>query len=201
MEEWGKIKLTNIEIREFTNENKTAHNTISPNFVPFGVGASLSNNVYEFGTFNSSGFYKINPRNLYPVSFNNSGSKIAFNYDNSQNYDMKIKFKFERFSSNFFGYDDQANTEPSFYTKKVQLGSGSSPSPSPPSPPAPAPSPPSPPSPLPTPPPPGPPPPSSTCGNGPYKQCGGKAWTGETSCPDGYKCTPQNKWYSRCLVK
>lgn len=47
-----------------------------------------------------------------------------------------------------------------------------------------------------------PPPPSSTCNRTPKEgQCGGKAWTGETCCPDGYKCTPQNEWYSQYLVK
>jgi hypothetical protein len=34
---------------------------------------------------------------------------------------MKIKFKFERFSSTFFGYYDLANTEPSFYTDTITL--------------------------------------------------------------------------------
>ena len=116
LEAAGKFKLTNIEIREFTNANKTAYTTISPIFLHFHTGASVINNVYEFGIFNWSGFYNNNPRNLYPVSFNNSGSKIAFNYNNSQNYDMKIKFKFEQFDGNF-----PANTEPSFYTDTITL--------------------------------------------------------------------------------
>ena len=119
----GKIKLTNIEIQEFTNAAQTEYTTIIlNNFSPFGNGASISSdNVYEFGTFNWSGFQNENPRNLYPVLFNNSGSKIAFNYNNSENYDMKIKFKFERFSSTFFGSYNPANTEPSYTTDTITL--------------------------------------------------------------------------------
>lgn len=51
------------------------------------------------------------------------------------------------------------------------------------------PSPPTPPTPTPTP---------STCAD-PFTQCGGQGWTGVTCCPTGYKCEPQNIYYSQCV--
>ena len=94
------------------------------------------------------------------------------------------------------GGGKNCGTDDGTHCWKVCCGSSPAPAPTPPAPPPPAPSPPAPP-PL-----PGPPPPSSTCNRTPKEgQCGGKAWTGETCCPDGYKCTPQNEWYSQCLVK
>ncbi|KAK8017390.1 cellulase [Apiospora rasikravindrae] len=35
--------------------------------------------------------------------------------------------------------------------------------------------------------------------NGPYAQCGGNGWAGESTCVDGYTCTFSNDWYSQCL--
>ncbi|KAL5351189.1 hypothetical protein ACLOAV_003040 [Pseudogymnoascus australis] len=34
---------------------------------------------------------------------------------------------------------------------------------------------------------------------GAYSQCGGKGWSGSTSCVSGYTCTYSNDWYSQCL--
>ncbi|ORX46613.1 1,4-beta-D-glucan-cellobiohydrolase [Piromyces finnis] len=33
---------------------------------------------------------------------------------------------------------------------------------------------------------------------GPYAQCGGNNFTGETCCQSGYKCVAMNEWYSQC---
>ncbi|KAK8101815.1 endoglucanase 3 [Apiospora kogelbergensis] len=35
--------------------------------------------------------------------------------------------------------------------------------------------------------------------NGPWAQCGGNGWAGESTCVDGYTCTVSNEWYSQCL--
>ncbi|KAF9735454.1 hypothetical protein PMIN02_000991 [Paraphaeosphaeria minitans] len=35
--------------------------------------------------------------------------------------------------------------------------------------------------------------------NGPYAQCGGTGYAGETSCPSGYTCKVQNEWYHQCV--
>ncbi|KAI0395689.1 carbohydrate-binding module family 1 [Xylariaceae sp. FL0594] len=32
-----------------------------------------------------------------------------------------------------------------------------------------------------------------------YTQCGGKGWTGPTTCVSGYTCVVSNEWYSQCL--
>lgn len=32
-----------------------------------------------------------------------------------------------------------------------------------------------------------------------WGQCGGKSWTGATTCEGSYKCTVANEWYSQCL--
>ncbi|KAI9172586.1 Beta-glucosidase cel3A [Paramyrothecium foliicola] len=32
-----------------------------------------------------------------------------------------------------------------------------------------------------------------------WGQCGGRQWTGETTCVSGYHCAAQNEWYSQCL--
>ncbi|KAI9147586.1 Endoglucanase 3 [Paramyrothecium foliicola] len=34
---------------------------------------------------------------------------------------------------------------------------------------------------------------------GPWGQCGGQNWSGETTCVSGYTCTFSNQWYSQCL--
>ncbi|KAJ0333275.1 hypothetical protein COL5a_000976 [Colletotrichum fioriniae] len=34
---------------------------------------------------------------------------------------------------------------------------------------------------------------------GPYMPCGGKGFTGETTCVSGYTCTVQNEYYSQCV--
>jgi endoglucanase len=34
---------------------------------------------------------------------------------------------------------------------------------------------------------------------GPWGQCGGQGWSGETTCVSGYTCTVSNQWYSQCL--
>ncbi|KAI0542082.1 glycoside hydrolase family 5 protein [Xylaria digitata] len=34
---------------------------------------------------------------------------------------------------------------------------------------------------------------------GPYAQCGGVNWSGETACVSGYACTVSNQYYSQCL--
>ncbi|KAI0806418.1 glycoside hydrolase family 5 protein [Xylaria sp. FL0064] len=34
---------------------------------------------------------------------------------------------------------------------------------------------------------------------GPYAQCGGNGWTGDTTCQSGYVCTVSSEWYSQCL--
>lgn len=34
---------------------------------------------------------------------------------------------------------------------------------------------------------------------GPWGQCGGNGWTGDTTCVDGWHCVYQNDWYSQCL--
>lgn len=34
---------------------------------------------------------------------------------------------------------------------------------------------------------------------GPYAQCGGNGFTGETECESGYTCTVSSEWYSQCL--
>ncbi|KAL0931310.1 endoglucanase 3 [Colletotrichum truncatum] len=34
---------------------------------------------------------------------------------------------------------------------------------------------------------------------GPYMPCGGKGWTGETTCVSGYTCVVQNEYYSQCV--
>ncbi|KAF9877885.1 endoglucanase 3 [Colletotrichum karsti] len=34
---------------------------------------------------------------------------------------------------------------------------------------------------------------------GPYMPCGGKGWTGETTCVSGYTCVAQNDYYSQCV--
>ncbi|KAI1173037.1 carbohydrate-binding module family 1 [Nemania sp. FL0916] len=34
---------------------------------------------------------------------------------------------------------------------------------------------------------------------GPYAQCGGSNWSGETSCVSGYTCVVSNQYYSQCL--
>ena len=47
---------------------------------------------------------------------------------------------------------------------------------------------------------PGTPPPSGGSPK-PFDQCGGKNWTGSTSCPKGYICHKQNDWYSQCIPK
>lgn len=45
--------------------------------------------------------------------------------------------------------------------------------------------------------------PTSTSGSGNaaahWAQCGGKQWTGSTSCESGYSCVKQNEYYSQCL--
>jgi hypothetical protein len=52
--------------------------------------------------------------------------------------------------------------------------------------------------PNPTPPPPNPtPPPGGTADR--YGQCGGKGWTGTTSCPKGFSCKVQGDYYSQCI--
>lgn len=33
-----------------------------------------------------------------------------------------------------------------------------------------------------------------------YGQCGGGAWTGETTCVKGYVCKSWGEWYSQCIV-
>ncbi|OAQ60135.1 3-oxo-5-alpha-steroid 4-dehydrogenase protein [Pochonia chlamydosporia 170] len=38
-----------------------------------------------------------------------------------------------------------------------------------------------------------------TSSNKLYDQCGGKTWTGSTSCPSGAACKIQNEYYSQCL--
>ncbi|GAB7354973.1 hypothetical protein MBLNU459_g5587t1 [Dothideomycetes sp. NU459] len=38
-----------------------------------------------------------------------------------------------------------------------------------------------------------------TASAGAYGQCGGKNWTGATTCIGGYHCVEQNPWYSQCL--
>lgn len=35
--------------------------------------------------------------------------------------------------------------------------------------------------------------------SGAYAQCGGKGWTGSTTCVSGYMCVYNNDWYSQCL--
>jgi hypothetical protein len=35
---------------------------------------------------------------------------------------------------------------------------------------------------------------------GPYARCGGRGWTGETTCVSGYTCVAQNEWYSQCVA-
>jgi len=32
-----------------------------------------------------------------------------------------------------------------------------------------------------------------------YAQCGGKGWTGSTTCVSGYTCSSSNEYYSQCL--
>ncbi|KAF6831955.1 endoglucanase 3 [Colletotrichum plurivorum] len=34
---------------------------------------------------------------------------------------------------------------------------------------------------------------------GPYMPCGGKGWTGQTTCVSGYTCVVQNDYYSQCV--
>ncbi|KAI0506570.1 glycoside hydrolase family 5 protein [Xylaria bambusicola] len=34
---------------------------------------------------------------------------------------------------------------------------------------------------------------------GPYAQCGGNSWAGDTECQSGYTCMVSNEWYSQCL--
>jgi endo-1,4-beta-xylanase len=34
---------------------------------------------------------------------------------------------------------------------------------------------------------------------GPWGQCGGKEWSGETECTSGWTCKETNEWYSQCL--
>ncbi|KAH8159462.1 glycosyl hydrolase family 5 [Xylaria polymorpha] len=34
---------------------------------------------------------------------------------------------------------------------------------------------------------------------GPYAQCGGSGWSGDTACVSGYSCTVSNEYYSQCL--
>ncbi|TRX97491.1 hypothetical protein FHL15_001769 [Xylaria flabelliformis] len=34
---------------------------------------------------------------------------------------------------------------------------------------------------------------------GPYAQCGGSGWTGDTACVSGYSCAVSSEWYSQCL--
>jgi hypothetical protein len=56
--------------------------------------------------------------------------------------------------------------------------------------------------PTPTPPPPPPQPPTPTPSGGTphlYGQCGGKNWTGATSCPKGSICHVQDPYYSQCI--
>ena len=33
-----------------------------------------------------------------------------------------------------------------------------------------------------------------------YAQCGGRNWTGDTTCVDGYTCKSWNEWYSQCVT-
>ncbi|KAK3329869.1 putative cellulase precursor [Apodospora peruviana] len=35
--------------------------------------------------------------------------------------------------------------------------------------------------------------------SGAWQQCGGKGWSGATTCVSGYTCTYSNDWYSQCL--
>ncbi|KAI1132188.1 glycoside hydrolase family 5 protein [Nemania abortiva] len=39
----------------------------------------------------------------------------------------------------------------------------------------------------------------ATAAGGPYAQCGGTGWTGDTTCVSGYTCTYSNAYYSQCL--
>lgn len=32
-----------------------------------------------------------------------------------------------------------------------------------------------------------------------WGQCGGRGWTGQTTCVSGYTCVAQNEWYSQCI--
>jgi hypothetical protein len=40
---------------------------------------------------------------------------------------------------------------------------------------------------------------SSTTGAAHYAQCGGKNWTGATTCASPYTCQKQSDYYSQCL--
>lgn len=35
--------------------------------------------------------------------------------------------------------------------------------------------------------------------SGPWQQCGGRNWSGETTCVSGYYCSFNNEWYSQCI--
>ena len=39
---------------------------------------------------------------------------------------------------------------------------------------------------------------SALAANGPYSQCGGEGYTGDTTCPSGHRCTVIASWFSRC---
>ncbi|KAI0453145.1 glycoside hydrolase family 5 protein [Xylaria acuta] len=39
----------------------------------------------------------------------------------------------------------------------------------------------------------------AAAGAGPYAQCGGSGWSGDTACVSGYSCTVSSEWYSQCL--
>ena len=66
------------------------------------------------------------PNNFYPVSFNNPGGKIEFDYEIQSVNDMEIRFKFERYGwGTCSDGEGEACTEPSFFTDWVELPANS----------------------------------------------------------------------------
>ena len=63
---------------------------------------------------------------IYPVSFNNPGGKITFDYNNTGLNNNEIKFKFEHYGYNDCGDGGSiACTEPYFFTYSVELPANS----------------------------------------------------------------------------
>ena len=105
------------EPQQITNNN---NNTIGFTYV-----------MQEVTADNWSGFY-VTPlwndpeNNFYPVSFNNPGGKIEFDYEIQSENDMEIRFKFERYGHSNCADGGEACTVPYFFTEWVQLTVNSS---------------------------------------------------------------------------
>ena len=104
----GVIKLKNIEIREYTNAATEVPRTFNTETILFveAYGPATrkdGNQVFLYGYIhNWSGFYlqQENAMNIFPISFSNGGN-IAFRYNNSENNEVKIRFRFDS-DVNFF---------------------------------------------------------------------------------------------------